>query len=226
MLTPTEIQLAEELFGPSLDVEQVRFHDNAPIGLITRTYPVRPRTTCQELIQPPATGPTLQGRTAGVTLWNHVHAREAWFLDDYAADYPDQFNIVAAMFFAHELTHVWQWQNRQHTGFTPSRAAWEHTQLADPYLFDPDTEVSFLDYGYEQQGALVEEFVCCATLDPQGARTGRLRALLADALPPDAAGGTRMGSAISMGQLSAVIGRTDIWLPWDGADIDGICNQS
>jgi hypothetical protein len=45
------------------------------------------------------------------------------------------------------------------------------------------TDRPFLSLGYEVQASLVEEYFCCATLDPEGARTERLHALLGDVLP-------------------------------------------
>ena len=48
------------------------------------------------------------------------------------------------MLFAHEMTHVWQWQNRQATGYSPLRAAREHDFKADPYLYDISTKTRFL----------------------------------------------------------------------------------
>ena len=87
------------------------------------------------------------------------------------------------MLFAHEITHVWQWQNRATTGYSPLRAAREHEGGADPYLYDINTKAGFLDYGYEQQASIVEEFVCCAALDPTGSRTQRLEALISETMP-------------------------------------------
>jgi hypothetical protein len=86
------------------------------------------------------------------------------------------------MFLAHEMTHVWQWQNRGLTGYHPARAFVEQVAVDDPYLFAEDGR-RFLDYGYEQQASLVEEYLCCATLAPEGARTERLRRLLREVMP-------------------------------------------
>ena len=110
------------------------------------------------------------------------------------------------MFLAHELTHVWQWQNRATTGYSPLRVGSEHWRGTDPYLFDADANPRFLDYGYEQQASLVEEYVCCVTLDPEGARTERLRGLLAQVMVP--------------ADLPAV----DVRLPWRDAETRGICS--
>ena len=114
------------------------------------------------------------------------------------------------MLFAHEMTHVWQWQNRKRTGYTPLKAATEHQTHVDPYLIDPDTSAQFLDHGYEQQGAIVEEYVCCQLLDPEAPRTARLRAMISEAMP--------------IGGLDAALTGTDVVIPWKGAEIENICH--
>ncbi|MCC5988655.1 MAG: hypothetical protein JJT95_13310 [Pararhodobacter sp.] len=182
-LAPGEAELAQRLFGDTLDPARVRLIDNGLIGITTREIPVRPRTTCRERIVPPAEGETFTARTAGMVLGNIIHLRPAIYRGDYAARENGVANLVAVMFIAHELTHVWQWQNRALTGYTPLRAAMEHAGSVDPYLFDPATEARFLDYGYEQQAVLVEEYICCTVLDPEGARTQRLRETLSEVMP-------------------------------------------
>ena len=115
--------------------------------------------------------------------WTHVLSNPDWTLTDYAPEYPEEFNIVAAMYFAHEMTHIWQWQNRDKTGYSPFRGLAEHKPGVDPYLFDPDEEIRFLDMGYEQQAVLVEEYICCRTLAPEAERTQRLYEVLSAVMP-------------------------------------------
>ncbi|MEM1274681.1 MAG: hypothetical protein AAGF88_12765 [Pseudomonadota bacterium] len=198
------------LQGDSFDPAPVRIRRNPLIGLNSVTYAVRPRTTCRERIVPPADGPTVTGRIAGVVLFQTMHARPDFFLDDYIARDDGALNLVAAMFFAHEMTHIWQWQNRVVTDYHPARAFAEHLRTDDPYLFDGDSGFDFLEYGYEQQASLVEEYVCCRALDPRGARTERLKNLLSP----------YMSISPEFGLLDEV----DILLPWDGAEIQGICS--
>ena len=182
VLTEGEKTLAGHVFGPETLNTRVTWRENPLVGLSARTYPTRPRTTCRERILPPLDTPTYQARTAGITLFTHVNTSPDFYLPDYLPEYPEKMNLAAAMFFAHEMTHVWQWKNRRDTFYTPLKAGLEHVVTTDPYLFETDTR-DFLDYGYEQQASLVEEYLCCATLDPDGARTDRLRALVSQALP-------------------------------------------
>ena len=182
-LTDAERALMQPIMGDTLNTRQARMVEAGFIGLRTRTYPARPQVTCREKIAPPPDGPTIQTRTAGAVAWTHVLTNPDWTLPNYASDYPEAFNLVAAMYFAHEMTHIWQWQNRDITGYSPFRGLAEHRPGVDPYLFDPTEKIDFLAMGYEQQAALVEEFVCCRTIAPQGARTQRLYEALSAVMP-------------------------------------------
>jgi hypothetical protein len=64
-LSEGEARLMSEVMGPTLEGSQVRFVEAGVIGMTSRTYPVRPRTTCREKIAPPPDGPTFESRTAG-----------------------------------------------------------------------------------------------------------------------------------------------------------------
>lgn len=182
-LTPAETDMARDLMGDSLDTAPIRFAELGVIGLREVTYPARPRITCRERIGPVPDRDHYVGRTAGAVAFNQVMTNPDFTLPDYMPGYPQEVNLIAAMFFAHELTHIWQWQNRAVTGYHPLRGALEHKPGVDPYLFDPQADLTFLDLGYEQQAALVEEFVCCRTLAPKAARTERLWQVLSQAMP-------------------------------------------
>lgn len=206
-LAEGERALAEGVFGTSLDPTAVRVVENPLIGLRAFDYAARPRTTCRERILPPDDAPRFTARAAGVVFWQHIHIRPDLMRPDYARRADGAVDLGAAMFIAHELTHVWQWQNRALTGYNPLRGGLEHLSGADPYLFDPGSDPSFLDFGYEQQASLVEEYICCQALDPEGARTARLQALLEGVMP---------APALSL--------PADIRLPWPDAPRRGICS--
>ncbi|WP_299282612.1 hypothetical protein [uncultured Tateyamaria sp.] len=207
-LTETERAFSATIHGDALNVDKVRIVDGAPTRAVTFRRKARPRTTCRELILPPPTSEIVTAKPAAVALWRTVLFDEDWYLDDYVPDYPDEINLIAAMLLAHELTHVWQWQNRKTTGYSPLRAAREHQIGADPYLFDIAEDRVFGDFGFEQQGSIVEEFVCCRALAPQAPRTKRLHALIARAMPVAPLPQSR---------------QQDVRLPWDGVELDGIC---
>ena len=183
-LTENEVELASRLFGDELDTARVRFGSSRLIGLRENRFPARPQTTCRERIVPPPETEWLTGRTAGVTLWNQVTVRDGLMRDDFVRLPDGTLPLGVAMFFAHEVTHIWQWQNRATTGYSPLRVGLEHQTGIDPYLFDADANPGFADFGYEQQASLVEEYVCCVALDPQGSRTQRLHDLLSQVMTP------------------------------------------
>jgi len=208
-LTPHEMAFAAALHGPNLDPAKVRFHDGHWANNYTFRRPVRPRLTCSERIFPPQQ-PGIVTTTAGaITLFGHVFYRKDLYANDFLGGYPQKMSLFHAMLFAHEMTHVWQWQNRKTTKYHPLKAAQEHTPGGDPYLFDLKTDARFSDYAYEQQGAIVEEFVCCRALDPTAPRTRRLGAMLEQAFGTNA--------------LHSTLPRPEAILPWQGAAIKGIC---
>lgn len=182
-LTEREAAFATAMHGTQIDTTRVRLVNGAPTASVTFRRQKRPRIACRERIFPEPTEQIVTTSPAAVALFNRVYFDKDWYIDNYMRDYPDRVNLVAAMLFAHEMTHIWQWQNRALTGYSPWRGAAEHRPGTDPYLFDPDQDITFLDMGYEQQAALVEEFICCRTLAPDAARTQRLYGVLAQVMP-------------------------------------------
>ncbi len=208
-LTENERAFAQSIHGTSVDLDRVRVAKGALVGSVTFKRPARPRVTCRERILPPPKTDIVTARPAAVVLFNRVHFTNNWYLEDYMPRYPERLFLIEAMLLAHEMTHVWQWQNREVTGYHPLKAAAEHGRSPDPYLFDPSVERAFLDYGYEQQGAVVEEYVCCRALAPKAERTKRLHALLEDVFPVS-----------DLPQSRA----HDVVLPWRDAELQGICS--
>ncbi len=182
-ITPAERVLMGEIMGDTFDPRGARMVEAGFIGVRTREYAVRPQVTCRERINAPPISETFTARTAGAVAWTHVLTNPDWTLPNYAPNYPEEFNLHAVMYFAHEMTHIWQWQNRGLTRYSPFKGAAEHRPGADPYLFDPEDEIDFLSMGYEQQAVLVEEFICCRTLAPNAARTHRLYEVLLAVMP-------------------------------------------
>lgn len=207
-LTQNERAFLDTIHGDTLDMDVVRLHDGAPTRAVTFRRKPRPRTTCRELILPPATDEIVTSKPAAVALYNRVLFDRDWYIDDYLPEYPDRIGLIAAMLFAHEATHIWQWQNRATTGYSPLRAASEHGGGKDPYLFDLEAAPKFGDFAYEQQASIVEELVCCRALAPQAPRTKRLHSLIGQVMP-----------VVPLPQSP----QYDVRLPWDGVQIEGIC---
>lgn len=209
-LTPNETEFLRAFHGDDLDPRKIRLIDGNPAGAVTYEIPVRPRTTCQERIWPPLdAAQTITVSPAATVLFNKVLLRDDIYRADMLKGYPDRIDLFDAMLLAHEATHIWQWQNRKLTGYHPIKAAREHANSKDPYLFDTEQARDFLEFGYEQQGSIVEEYVCCRLLDPNAPRTSRLRGMIGKYMPVD--------------RLDKAIDRPTVLLPWKGVQTDGIC---
>ncbi len=206
-LTPAEKSFATQIHGPSIDTSRIRAVNGALVGSVTYKRPKRPRLACRERILPEPDTEIVTVSPAAMVIHNRVFFARAWYLDDYLQKYPKRLNLLDAMLFSHEITHAWQWQNRATTGYSPLRAAREHEWGADPYLYDINTKTRFLDFAYEQQAAIVEEYVCCTALDPGAPRTKRLETLLKGAFP-----------------LQKLTIPDEILIPWKDAKIEGICH--
>lgn len=205
-LSPAEKSFAKQIHGSSIDTSRIRFVKGALVGNITYQRPKRPRLACRERILPEPAEDMVTVAPAAYVIHNKVFFAEDWYEKDFLPGYPGRMSLVHAMIFAHEITHVWQWQNRRKTGYSPFAAMNEHRNGADPYLFDINTRTRFLNYGYEQQASIVEEYVCCATLDPDAPRTARLGQLLRGAFPMD-----------------RLVVADEVIVPWKDVQTKGIC---
>ncbi|MVO16949.1 hypothetical protein [Parasedimentitalea huanghaiensis] len=208
-LTETERAFISQIHGETLDLDRIRLVRGAPVGSVTFRRLPRPRLTCRERILPPVQDEIVTASPAAVALFNRIFFTKDWYANTYLPAYPDRLYLVEAMLLAHELTHAWQWQNRKQTGYHPLRAAAEHGTRTDPYLFELTADADFLSYGYEQQGSIVEEYVCCRALAPRAPRTKRLHEMLSGAMPVSDLPQNR---------------ESDVYLPWKDAEVSGICD--
>ena len=179
-MTQAEAQFAKDIFGPSLDTSKVVVAQG--VGLFppikTNVAKVtRVQGTERACIRVPR--PRTENAPAQAFAFrNKVHFATGLYSSDMAMAWPDALRFPQAIIFAHELTHVWQWQNRDRTGYTPFRAAMESVRLVDPY-FAPPGEAPFFSFGYEQQAAILEDYLCFAFANPDHPRRSELRAILA-----------------------------------------------
>ena len=184
-MTEDETRFAKDLFGPSLDTSRVR----VALGLgITPAHPTAAKGFVEVKATDKACVRTPQPRGAqppqAFAFRDRVHFEGGLYSGDMAMTWPRALRIPHALIFAHELTHVWQWQNRAETGYSAARAVAESWRIADPYYAPPGT-VDFWAYGFEQQAALVEDFVCFTLANPGHPRRQELRAILAPVFPVD-----------------------------------------
>ena len=210
-LSTGEAGYAATLFGDQLATRAVQVAPFRALTTLTQRRPARPRVACRERIwpAPESTGGMVTTYTAAFVSFNRINIAAQLYLDDYMPAWPRALSLPAAMLLAHEMTHVWQWQNRDRTGYSPLKALREQRPGRDPYLLALDSQPDFLSFPFEQQAAIVEEYVCCRHLDPEGGRTGRLHGMLSEAMPV---------AALDSLPDSAVA------LPWKGAQTAGICS--
>ena len=185
-LTTAERQFANDLFGETLDAEKVRlvkvpklatpFADPPEIQVMRGT-----EKACIRVPQPRGEAPPPQALALGNTIIfsSELQAR------DMALGWPRYLRFPQAIILAHELTHVWQWQNREWTGYAPWKAAAESLMIPDPYFSESGEAPVFFAFGYEQQAAIVEDYVCFVAANPNHARRWELRALLEPIFPVD-----------------------------------------
>jgi len=182
-LATGERALAKDLFGDWINVDRVRVASGfrpalpkqavEPLPDKVKKTELRPGV-CDRVNPDPPVGPP-----PAWALYNQVHLVAEFYRPDTLPGYPGQILLPEALIMAHELVHVWQWQNRKRTGYRPGRAALESLTNRDPYFYVPDEGAGFLEYGYEQQASLVEDYLCYGIFDPQNQRRAKLRAILA-----------------------------------------------
>lgn len=183
-LTPAEEAFANDLFGNGLDTSKVRVTQGLGVVPLYRTVPGEVTLVegtdraCLRTPQPRGAQPPQAFAVA-----NRLHFDTGLYSSDMIIRWPDALRVPQALIFAHELTHAWQWQNRERTGYTPLRAAAESLELADPYFSEGDAP--FFSFGYEQQAAIVEDYVCFAFANPNHPRRAELREILAPVFPLD-----------------------------------------
>ena len=187
-LTPSEERFANDLFGPSLDTSKVRVAQGLGITPLYKTIPKAQATVVQgtdkACIRTPAPTRSTNPPQA-FAVGNRLHFDTGLYSSDMALVWPEYLRFPHAIILAHELTHAWQWQNRARTRYSPWRAVRESVLKVDPYFSNPDDAPSFLLFGYEQQAAIVEDYVCFAVANPTHPRRYELREILDPVLPMD-----------------------------------------
>ena len=186
-LTQGETRLAQDIFGPTLDTGAVRVTQG--LGLAP---PPEKTTGAAPILLTEGLRPGLCARNApqastgpppAWAIYNRMHFIDGLYRTDMSEGWPEGALFPQALVFAHELVHVWQWQNRKLTGYRPARAAFESLITMNPYFYVPGEGGTFLDFGYEQQAALLEDYLCHALYDPQNPRRAELRGILAPYFP-------------------------------------------
>ncbi len=186
-LTPNEAAFARDLFGDQINLKRARIAhfpgyvppprplpEEATVLVGTERACVRERVPIGEREPPSA-----------FALWNLMQFDATLYANDLALQYPERVRFPTTFLLAHELTHVWQWQNRAESGYSPFWGIWEALSLTDPYFSDREDAPEFLAFGFEQQAAMITDFVCFTASNPDHPRRQELRELLLPVLPVD-----------------------------------------
>ncbi|MBV7408677.1 hypothetical protein [Maritimibacter sp. DP1N21-5] len=194
-LTVNEQVFAKNLFGDTLDTSEVIV--TAGLGVIP--LPMKPKPEPVSAGSEPA--PVVKApddlcvrRPSPRREWNwpaafvldsNIFFSFKYYPHDAFEGLPETAKFPSSILMAHELVHVWQWQNRETTGYTPFLSGGESIRSRDPYFFTTEGRPEFLTYGFEQQAAIVEDFVCYALFDPLDPVLDDLAAILRPVLPVD-----------------------------------------
>ena len=117
-LTEAEHLFATDLFGDTLNVEKVRVSQGLGLTPPPKTIPASvkklrgTKEACVRTPQPRGAQPA-----QAFALRNGVFFSNALYSSDMVLTWPRGMRLPQALIFAHELTHVWQWQNRGRTGY-------------------------------------------------------------------------------------------------------------
>lgn len=182
-LSEAEGAFVTGLLGPGLEAGRMRVASTGPELPETSAAPRRlvplEQIYCEvppetRVVRPPA----------AMVLFNTMWVTPVLNFDNLMVGWPEQIPLARAILLAHEATHVWQWQNRALTGYSPLAAASENIRMRDPYAYELEPGKGFLEFGYEQQARMVGDYVCEVTKNPRSAKARALMEVLAPVFGP------------------------------------------
>lgn len=187
-LTDNENAFAGALFGDSLDRDAVTIRVGIGLTPLPRPKPAEgaaanageiPAGFCTRTPHP------RQGLSwpAAFVLWDDVFFNRKFYAPDTFAGWPHTVPVPHSLIMSHELVHVWQWQNRDRTDYRPSASAAESGEGIDPYYWHDSEKQEFLSYGFEQQAAMIEDYICYRLFEKENPRLDELYNIINPALP-------------------------------------------
>lgn len=185
-LSTAETEFANALFGDTLDTKAVKVHAGLGLTPLPRARPPVASGAATQAVPANFCTRTPQPRRlqlpAAFVLYNSVFIRHRYYAADTFQGWPEQVPLPQALLMAHELVHVWQWQNRDLTAYRPATSAAESVAQDDPYYWQAQDH-AFLSYGYEQQAAIIEDYVCNRLFAPHSPKLRELEAILHPVIP-------------------------------------------
>lgn len=118
--------------------------------------------------------PVIAVLAGAVTLQNAVHWNPRLYSEDFTRE---PVRITAVL--VHEIMHVWQYQNLRHYHFLKAGAEHIH-RWGRVYKYELDEHERLLDYHYEQQGQILQDYFHLKGL---GRHVERYERLIRTALP-------------------------------------------
>ena len=134
-LNQREIKFLEPIFGTQITYEKVRIIDGGGINFIANIVHLT--------------------NYDAIVMGNKIYVKKCEFRDDYCE------NPTHLGFFAHEMTHVWQYQNalKMRWLFKGISIAINSLIIANPYDISGLNEKSdFNRLGFEQQAMVVQKY--------------------------------------------------------------------
>lgn len=194
-LTENETIFAKNLFGDTLRTDEVSIMAGAGLTPLpwrpknpdprvdAAAGTVEPRKPPDDLcVRKPSPRPYWDWPAAFV-LDDNIYFSYRWYPFDAFEGMPETVPFPHSVLMAHELVHIWQWQNRDRTGYSPQASGNESLRSKDPYYYANRDSADFYAFGFEQQAAMIEDFVCFALFDPEDPVLDELAQLLRPVLP-------------------------------------------
>ncbi len=184
-MTEGEIEYSQDILTRNLDFSQVSFVGWASekakareaFELMAREDELADRFAGAESMA--ASLPGLFGADA-LTIGNKV------FFDQFLWDFSTSIYEEDRWLMAHELVHVWQWQNRDRLGYSFSKIIAEHIEFGDEvYEYSLKSGKRFTEYRFEQQGQIVQCFAQLRFTHPNDPATERHRQVIRAEFPLD-----------------------------------------
>ena len=188
-LSEAETAWGEAVLGESFSARAVRITNDLGFFPLPKQGEIKAyklETSKVRCIQtaPKTSGERKKSLTAAFVRFQTIHYINGYYRADLLASGGHEgLPLGHLLTFVHELVHVWQWQNRERTGYHPTRALMESVFNVDPYFYEVTAARSFFDYGYEQQARMVEDYLCLRIAEPDHPKVAVLSAILGPVFP-------------------------------------------
>jgi hypothetical protein len=116
-----------------------------------------------------------------ITIGNSIYFSKDFYTEDFATSTDDSRWLLA-----HELTHVWQWQNRGSTGYSFAKVISEHLKYGDDaYRYRLVAGKKFSEYRFEQQGQIIQCYAMYKRTRPNAPLTAQHQKIIRAEFPID-----------------------------------------